>query len=229
MTSTDMYFSFGRTFKNVGTDGAKYNLYDFKAIGMSWGGQDFVQLLDGENAATYFTAVYLDDPSDPSEDGWYDPAGPWSVPAENIEIDAGTGFLCAMPNCNTDNPVTFVCNGEVEKGRTVVATTMYAFFANPIPCDLKLYDIKAVGMSWGGQDFIQLLDGENAATYFTAVYLDDPSDPSEDGWYDPAGPWSIPAEDVDIPAGQAFLCAMPNCDTDNPVTFIFPDPFELKK
>ena len=224
-----MYFSFGRTFKNVGSDGAKYNLYDFKAIGMDWGGADFVQLLDGEHAATYFKAVYLDDPDDPSEDGWYVTSDPWGTPAENIEIDAGTGFLCAMPHCDTDNPVTFVCNGEVEKGRTVVATTMYAMFANPIPCDLELYDIKAVGMDWGGADFIQLLDGEHAATYFKAVYLDDPDDPSEDGWYVTSDPWGTPAENINIPAGQAFLCAMPHCNEGAPVTFIFPDPFELKK
>ena len=216
-------------FRNVGTDGAKYHLYDFSTEGMDWGGQDFIQLLGTDNAVTYFKAVYLDDPDDPSEDGWYNPADPWGTPAENIEIDAGTGFLCAMPSCKPSAPVTFKFNGEVEKGRTVVAMAKYPFVANPLPCDLKLYDIKAVGMDWGGQDFLQLLGTDNAVTYFKAVYLDDPDDPSEDGWYDPADPWGTPAENVDIPAGQALLGAMPSCKPSAPVTFIFPDPFELEK
>ena len=196
---------------------------------MDWGGGDFVQLLGTADAVTYFKAVYLDDPDDPSEDGWYNPADPWGTLAENIEIDAGTGFLCNMSHCNADTPVTFICNGEVEKGRTVVATAQYPMFANPLPCDIKLYDIKAVGMDWGGGDFIQLLGGADAVTYFKAVYLDDPDDPSEDGWYTPSDPWGTLAENVDIPAGQAFLCNMSHCNESAPVTFIFPDPFELEK
>ena len=224
--------SFGPVFKQVGTNGATYKLGDFTAKGMDDTGADYIQFLDTANAATYLSAVYVD-PTAYGEEygGWWDFNDMFVTPLNEQEFAAGTAFLCLFKSGNT---VTFECAGEVEHGRTISTEDIenpgvgvkQPFICNPLPVNLTLGQITALGMDDTGADYIQFLEDQNASTVISAVYVD-PSAYGEDygGWWDFNDMFVTPLNDTPVNAGAAFLGLF---KSGNVITFQFPDPLAAK-
>ena len=230
ITVTERYASLGAVFKGVGTNGDAVKFKDIKVIGMDDSGTDCIQFLEGTEAAPYLYATYVDDGEGSEYTGWYPRDHVWE-PENKIDeedIPACTAFLCDLSYCSEGTPVTFVCSGEVEAGRSITATERYAFIANPIPARFPIGKVKVVGMDDTGTDCIQFLEGTEAAPYFYATYVDDGEGSEYTGWYPRDHVWE-PEFKIDetfmIDPGMAFLCDLSYCNEGAPVTFFFPDPF----
>ena len=222
------YYSGGATFLPVGATTASLTLGDIKAEGMDPFG-DMIQFLSTDAAKTYLSATYIDaatalENEDPALEGWWDVNALGEISYNNVSIDAGTAFLCAFSSGNT---VKFTYAGQVTTGERTVnvpAGTAYPFLCNLQPVNLKLGDIKANGMDPFG-DMIQFLSTDAAKTYLSATYIDaatalENEDPALEGWWDVNALGEISYNDVDLPAGSAFLGAI---SSGNAVTFVFPD------
>ena len=213
-------------FKTVGTDGTTYTLGEFTAKGMDTNG-DFIQFLDPETADTYMSAFYADEEEVPGFGGWWDLDDPWGTDLNDIEIPAGTAFLLNCGACTEDTPIVFAFSGEVERGVEIVAESQFTFICNPLPVAFTLGQITAKGMDTNG-DFIQFIDPETADTYMSAFYADEEEVPGFGGWWDLDDPWGTDLNDVEIPAGSAFLLNCGACTPDAPINFVFPDPLASK-
>ena len=195
----------GKTMVCVGTpffavgDGAKFTLSNFAAEGFELG-SDILQTIDPETADTVDSFVYLDPENYPTMSGWwYDD---WSESADDIEFDAGQGFLGAFGGMG----VTLRNAGEVSSapktfdysGQTMVVVP------NPLPRIATLSEITAEGFELGS-DILQTIDPETADTIDSFVYLDPENYPTMAGWwYDD---WSESADDVEINPGDGLLGA----------------------
>ena len=74
-------------------------------------------------------------------------------------------------------------------------------------------------------DMIQFLSTDSAKTYLMATYIDEATaaefgDAGLVGWWDKSAPGETSYNDVDLPAGAAFLGAI---SSGKAITFIFPD------
>ena len=203
-------------------------LSDIKAEGMD-PFSDMIQFLSTDAAKTYLQATYIDaavaeEFGDAALEGWWDADAPGETSLNDVTIDAGTAFLCAFSSGNT---IKFTYAGQVTTGERTVnvpAGTAYPFLCNLQPVDLKLGDIKANGMD-PFADMIQFLSTDAAKTYLQATYIDaavaeEFGDAGLVGWWDADAPGETSYNDVDLPAGAAFLGAI---SSGNAITFVFPD------
>ena len=190
---------------------------------------DMIQFLSTDAAKTYLRATYIDAATaaefgDAALEGWWDVNAPGEISYEDVSFDAGTAFLCAFSSGNT---IKFTYAGQVTTGERTVnvpAGTAYPFLCNLQPVDLKLGNIKANGMD-PFADMIQFLSTDAAKTYLRATYIDAATatefgDAGLEGWWDVNAPGEISYNDIDLPAGAAFLGAI---SSGKAITFVFPD------
>jgi len=223
IVATNAMTSLGPVFQKVGTDKQLY-LKDFTAKGMNVEGNDFIQFLDPDTADTILEALWVNEDEYPGMGGWKSPD--WSAELDDEPVPAGAAFMMQCEHCSEDAPINYQFSGEVQNGASIVATNQMTFFCNPLPVDLTLGQITAVGMNVEGNDFIQILDPDTADTIVEALWVNEEEVPGMGGWKSPD--WMTELDDESVPAGSAFMMQCEHCTEDTPIVFAFPDPLATK-
>lgn len=144
----------GQQFVAVG--GGDQSIQEIKAEGLSDGGMDAFMVWDGTAYQEYLYYTAGDDINGDGTAAWGDVD--WSP--VNATIPAGTGAWIS-----TQNQATIIFAGEVGNTATVDFVAGMNLLTQPLPFDVNIQDVTAVGLSDGGMDAMMVWDGDKYEEY----------------------------------------------------------------